>query len=253
MGIHKEAVFGILVMALGLSACNGSDGGSMQVAQDQVNGAPATIPPGGVGPGSGTPTTGGDPSTAKLGNPCSSSDSSHMCLALKYVVYKNPAGSDVVGSATALSNLATINSIWSQCNISFQIDEFVEVNPTDYGLNYNTPTQGELDSIRSAFVDKRTLLVATTGAWSGSLGAGAANAWTTLPGGGNYGVVLEGPVGNFAPIIAHELGHYLNLDHVSDGSDVMNPIISSSSTGLRASQCSAARSAVSYYWTAMLR
>jgi hypothetical protein len=75
-----------------------------------------------------------------------------------------------------------------------------------------------------------------------------------MPGGGGpFGAILERPVASFANIIAHELGHYLNLYHVSDATDIMNPIIYSSSTKLTSSQCATARSAASFFWSKMYR
>jgi hypothetical protein len=67
------------------------------------------------------------------------------------------------------------------------------------------------------------------------------------------GVVMEQPVGAYPNIIAHELGHYLNLGHVSDSANVMNPIIYSNSTRVDPSQCEAARAAATYWWTNMIR
>ena len=56
-------------------------------------------------------------------------------------------------------------------------------------------------------------------------------------------------MGTFGLIIAHELGHYLNLLHVSDSSALMNPVIYSSSKSLYSSQCNTARAAANYYWS----
>ena len=250
MSIHKEALIGGLTLIRGLSACNGPNGpAGQELGRDQVSGSPALIPPN-TPPATGA--GGGGPNTAKLGDTCGSTDKSQICLALKYVVYTDSAGAPVVDRPTALANLASINSIWSQCNIAFQIDDFVELNPADYGLTYNTPTMKELSTIRSDLSNSTELLVVTTGAWAGSW-SGSANAWTAMPSGGPFGVVLEGPVGNFGPIIAHELGHYLNLGHVNDSSDVMNAIISTGSTGLTTQQCTDARAAAGFFWIPMSR
>ena len=74
-----------------------------------------------------------------------------------------------------------------------------------------------------------------------------------MPGGSPYGVVIEKPMGNFPNIVAHALGHYLNLDQVNDRTDVMNPVIDSGSTRLTRTQCNTARSAANYFWTRMQR
>jgi hypothetical protein len=178
-----------------------------------------------------------------------------MCLAVKYVVYDDSKGSAVVDDKAAIRNIDAINRIWSECNIGFQIDKYVAANPTQYKLAFNTANLSDLNSIRKTFQDSSTLLVVTTGSWnrSGTLGNTGANAWTNMPGEGVYGVVMESDVGTYSNIIAHELGHYLNLDHVNDESDLMNPIIYDGSTTLTQSQCNEARAAVSNYWTAMKR
>jgi hypothetical protein len=129
------------------------------------------------------------------------------------------------------------------------------VNPSTQNLAYETANNEDLTSIRAAFTTETSLLVVLTGTWNrtGSLGGTAANAWTAMPGDGPYGAILEQPVADFPNIIAHELGHYMNLPHVSDTSDLMNPIIYPTSGSLTADQCETARSAATSYWSKMLR
>ncbi|MGK5082624.1 matrixin family metalloprotease, partial [Bdellovibrionota bacterium FG-1] len=190
-----------------------------------------------------------------VGDSCQSSDPQHLCVALKYVPYLDGNGAPVVTSAQAIANVTAINKVWAQCNIGFQIDEFVPANPKDFGFSFQTANLSELDPIRTAFDDDHTLLVVTTGTWnrSGTLGNTGANAWTNMPGSGPYGAILEQPVGTNANIVAHELGHYLNLDHVSNLPQLMNPIIYDTSTQLTATECATARSAVTGYWKKMMR
>ncbi len=253
----KLAVSPLLLLILFLlPACNGPSSDApigTVLGRDQVNDAskplPNEAPP---DTSNGNPNSGENSST-RLGDSCHTSDPAHLCLSLKYVVYENLQAKAIVSGQEALQNLALINKTWLQCNIGFEIGEYLSVDPQKYGLSFNTSSMSELSQIRSEFDDNSTLLVVTTGAWSGSLGAGAANAWTTMPGGGTYGAILEEPVGNYPNIIAHELGHYLNLSHVSDTSDVMNPVIYQGSTQLTTNQCEMARSAASYYWKTMLR
>jgi len=245
------SIFGAGMM--GLSGCNGTLGVGQLQGQDNIVHDPipiASLTPPKVIPG-------GDSSknSVAVGTSCHPSDSSHYCVGLKYVVYNDFSGAPVASLSLAGSNLSSMNQVWAKCKIAFQVDQFEAVNPSQYGLKFNTANDGELDMIRQAFDDTTHFLVVTTGKWdrTGSLGNTGANAWTNLPGDAIFGSIMEAPVGNYPNIIAHELGHYMNLNHVSDTSDLMNPIIYDSSTQLTASQCSIATQALMNYWTAMLR
>ncbi|MBC7692572.1 MAG: matrixin family metalloprotease [Methylotenera sp.] len=178
---------------------------------------------------------------------CHSDDPSQKCLALNYVTYTNSKGDAVTDQAAATRNLATINQIWKSCGIQFQIDNYQAVDPTKFGLS-KVDSMNELDQIRKAFNDGNTLLIAQTGYWGT-----AKNAWTAMPGSGPYGAVFESTVADFGNIVAHELGHYLNLDHVNSNSDVMSAIIYPDSNKLTPDQCQEARAAVDSFWKNMQR
>lgn len=197
---------------------------------------------------------GGD-AHALTGASCHSEDAGHLCVAIKYVAYRDSNRVPTVTESDASSAIERLNGIWAQCKLSFQVDQFLEVNPADHGLSYNTSSYSDLTKIRNAFNDGRSLLIVTTGPWdrSGTLGNTGANAWTSLPGGGPHGAILEKSVGRFHPIIAHELGHYLNLMHVSSSAQMMNPVIYSSSTVISRSECESARAAAQYFWGNTLR
>ena len=190
-----------------------------------------------------------------IGPPCASSDENNVCLAVKYVVYKDGEGQELLSAEEAVDNLKGINDVWAQCNIAFQIDKFAPVAPEDYGFNYDPAEETEISGIRGGLSDDSTLLLVTTGNWnrSGSLGNTYANAWTSLPGDFPFGVVLEQSVGSFPNIIAHEIGHYLNLLHVEDTGNVMNPVIYPESTTFDADQCELAKSTALTSWQKMLR
>lgn len=193
-----------------------------------------------------------------VGDSCSTrNDPNHVCLGLKYVAYEVPEDNDpaTVTEQQALANVQGINRIWQQCDLAFEINEFDTVDPTADDLPYDIANYSDLESIRRDFGVANALLVVTTGKWdrAGSLGDTSANAWTALPGGAPYGAVLEEPVATFSNIIAHELGHYLNLSHVPDATDLMNPVIYATSSELTAAQCQTARSAATYFWWRMLR
>jgi hypothetical protein len=199
---------------------------------------------------------------ASIGTTCRSGGST-QCLAIRYIVFQSPdptpqaspAFVPVVSQEVILNNLTTINQIWQSCGIQFEIEEFGAVSPEDYGIKSNPSTFTDLDQIRGAFGSNSQLLVVTTDPWdrTGTLGQTSANGWTTLPLAPPYGTILEQVVGDYPFLIAHELGHYLNLLHVSDYLDLMNPLVYSDSVSLSASQCSGAEAAIQAYWTVMLR
>jgi hypothetical protein len=237
--------FAISLMAL--AACNGTDqngGLGNNLGTDELSGTPISINPG-------NNSTGSTPSSM-VGTGCHSNDPNQICIGVKFVTFKDSAGTPTVTQNQAIADMATTNVIWKQCNIAFQIDEYSAVAPGDSNLEYATSSFSALDTIRNQFNDGKTFLVAVTGQWVGALNTNA-NAWTNLPGSGSYGAIFESSVGTYGNIVAHELGHYLNLDHVNDQSDVMNPVIYDNSIGLYNSQCSAARAAATGYWGKMLR
>ena len=289
---RASAVLMSVSCIMGLSACNSNETGTPgQVqGQDQIVHAPIVIPSSSSSDTSQTsidsdtpepspsdvvsvptstpsPTTSPSPeasptssptpspSPTTLGPACHGDNAQTFCLGVKYVVYKDTAGKAVVNEAETLSNLATINKIWSQCKITFQIDTYLAANPTQYGLRFNTANNSELDDIRETFQDDNHLLLVTTGSWnrSGSLGSTGANAWANMPGDSILGVVMESDVGTYPNLIAHELGHYLNLDHAGDSTNLLSPIIYSTSTSLTTGQCNEAKAAIKGYWKAMLR
>ena len=186
---------------------------------------------------------------------CKSTDPDQICLALKYSVYQDRSGKPVVSQDAAVANIREVDEVWRQCKISFEIENFVGVNPDQDELSFEPSEMNELDSIRRRLNDPDHLLVVTTGSWNraGSLGGTSANAWTAMPWEDLYGAILEKPVARFSNIIAHELGHYLNLDHVNDSRSLMNPVIYDHSTYLSPEQCESARSAVQSYWQKMVR
>ncbi len=186
---------------------------------------------------------------------CGSDDPEHLCLALKYVSFEDSAGEPAVSEEKAHEVVSRINSLWDQCRLGFFIEKFATVDPGEQGLRYQLAAYPELTSVRSALAEPSRLLVVTTGKWdrSGSIGNTRANAWTSMPGNGPYGIVLEKPVAANANLIAHELGHYLNLPHLNNQTAVMNPIIYARSRSIPEAQCEVARSAVRDYWPKAIR
>lgn len=225
------------------TACNSETDPNIILGKDNVENPPGYIPPGAVNPDGG------------VGSGCNTSDPNSICLAVKFVAFKDSSGTPTVTREQAAGVVDAMNTLWSQCSINFTLENYLPVNSTDYGIRYSIANYSELTQVRNTFEDDHTLLLAVTGTWNraGSLGGTGANAWTSLPGSGPYGAIMEKPVGTNGNLIAHEVGHYLNLGHVSDSYALMNPIIYGRSTNIYSSQCNTARSASKYFWTAMIR
>jgi len=246
-----------LTLTFGLVGCGHSISSADLAGLSPGVGAPSSPAGGGLASiPTNPPSVGGGVSSRVGALPgCHSNDSTQLCLALNYVVFSSPNGDPVVTAPIVYSGVSAINQIWEQCKIQFQVDQLLFVEPQKFHLPFHSSENSDLDEIRKQFMNHSTLLVVTTGKWdrNGSLGSTGANAWTTTPGENFYGAILEAPVGDYPNLIAHELGHYLNLDHVDDADELMNPMIYRRSTQLTQSECEVAQSAIQSYWRAMLR
>jgi hypothetical protein len=173
-------------------------------------------------------------------------------LSLKYVSYMREDGKPVLSKEQAVHVVKQVNGLYERCGIRFRLEEYVEAESSRYGLPFNVNSVSSMDSIRTPFASDRSLVVVNTGDWDQSR-MGSANAWTAMPGEHPLGAVLESVVADNANIAAHELGHYLGLDHVSDSLNLMNPIIYGNSIQLTESQCEGMRATAQSVHTAALR
>lgn len=196
-------------------------------------------------------------SSAELpwGDEMAVNDPSHITVALQYVSYVDDGGKDVLGTEQARKVVAGINNLYKPCNLHFRVEEYVPVNPKDRGLELNPDAMSDLAPIRSEFETDSMLTVVNTGNWdnSGGLGADGANAWTMMPGNTPTGAIIEGSAADSANLVAHELGHYLNLDHASVKTNLMNPVIYDNSTVLSAEQCETVRASAERDWPGSVR
>lgn len=201
------------------------------------------------------PDVGSSPMGQNVGGRCAGSSRGKLCLALRYVVYRDSQGLPVESEEEASKKLERVNQIWQSCEIGFQMDHYFAVRPSELNLRFRTAEYSELEEIRRRLTTSKELLVVVTGAWDrqGSIGNTWANAWTTLPGESYSGAILEGAVSGSENVLAHELGHYLSLGHSEERASLMHPVIYLDSTQLRAEDCVAARWAISQYWEQMLR
>lgn len=163
-----------------------------------------------------------------------------IVVALKFVNYQNDEGKPVATESATKEAVKGMNAIYKQCGVAFVAEDIIEVTPKNRGLEYSLSSMGELDPTRAEFAESDQLVVINTGPWS--MG-GSANAWAKMPGSSEepLGAVLEESVAADEGITAHEVGHYLNLDHASDEANLMNPVIYKTSRALSAEQCATVR------------
>ncbi len=179
-------------------------------------------------------------------------------LGIRYVVYV-PADQPLSPAETSNTKLQElfkgINSIWASCGIAFE-PQFVVAEAEHSPRQNRAPAAlGELFKIRRELKQENSMLIAVTKPWDRkeSLGKTGANAWTAMPGTEDHGIVVEWPERWNSNLLAHELGHYLGLDHREKRSELMAPVIYRDSTGLSAEECTAARHTASAYWKKMIR
>jgi hypothetical protein len=158
-------------------------------------------------------------------------------LAVRIIGLTDDQGKTTLNQQSAAQLLQAVNQEYRQnsCGIEFDFQSFQAANPQDMGLEYNTSSLSDLDRYRSQFDDGKSLLIVNTGKWAPSMAP--ANAWTAMPGESPMGSVFEASVAGYPQIVAHELGHYLGLNHVSDDHNMMNPVIESYSTQITPEQC----------------
>jgi hypothetical protein len=186
-------------------------------------------------------------SGATLTPTCTSSDPAHLCIGLKLVSYSQN-GSPSLTEAQAIALVNGINQVWNQCNIAFQLEKYVSVDPTTLNLEYNTDWKANAGNVRAAFNENNSFLVVAVGSLSG-----ATIAVTEMPGGGPYGTLVEQEFATNPLTVGHELGHYQGLYHVSDTTNLMDPYIGPNTSGLSTSQCAIAHTTDAAYWQAMMR
>ncbi len=181
---------------------------------------------------------------------CQSDRPGTLCLNLKFVEYKNDSESARKARSDARKIINEVNKVWEPCRIQFKMKHFAWVDPKKYRLPQTTSHLSELHPIRDAFADGRNLLLVITDNWNrrGSLGQTFANAWTSFPGDNHEGAIIERKAKHDPNLSAHELGHYLGLDHERDYQNLMNPVVHYNSQGLTENQCTVARITAEKYW-----
>ncbi len=159
-----------------------------------------------------------------------------LTLALKFVEFFQEDGTPVLSEKNVHDLVAKINPYFQSCKIRFQMEDYRALDSKSYGLSFTIQSAKEMKKLRKPFDDSRYLVVINTQKWDHEK-MGAPNAWTAMPGEFPSGVVIEAPVASYPELVAHELGHYLNLNHVSNVKNLMNPIIYRTSEFFTPEQC----------------
>ncbi len=179
-------------------------------------------------------------------------------LGIRYVVYlptREPLPPAETSNAKLQELFKGINAIWSSCGIAFVPQLVVAEADRSPRQNRAPAALDELFKIRHELKQDGSMLIAVTQPWNraDSLGKTGANAWTAMPGTEDHGIIVEWPERWNSNLLAHELGHYLGLDHREKRSELMAPVIYRDSTGLSSEECTAARHTASAYWKKMIR
>ena len=173
-------------------------------------------------------------------------------LALRFVELLHQDGSLMMSEGAARGLTKKVNKIFSACQIQFSLEDYQVVKPQDVGLSNYPKSLTQMTNFRKPFFDPRYLVIIKTGKWDHNK-VGNANAWTAMPGDAPSGVVIESPVSSFAGLVAHELGHYLDLYHVENSKNLMNAMIYGDSKQLSQKQCLTMRSTAMKVWASALR
>jgi hypothetical protein len=196
---------------------------------------------------------GSRPSTLTGGESCRSNDPRKLCFAIRYVSYRDESGVAVANRKMAIEQVRKANALWAQCGIAFELENYETADPRRHGLRFGEESERETYEIRRRFARPSSLLVVVTGEWSSY-----AVAWTEPPGFETHGTILSSEVASDPEILAHELGHYLNLDHpVSQPrewrANLMNWRVYPDSRRLTQAQCARARKAGTTSWKSARR
>jgi hypothetical protein len=191
--------------------------------------------------------------------------SGHTCLALQIDHLasspKVPGKKlhDLPHLMDAEKTLKKVNRIWAPCRISFISEKQWVVDPAEYGLwPLKTGTIPDLQAIITALWDPRFLEVLVLGKILES--DGMTFAGFAVSSVGDYtekdpgGVVIRDVHVNDGMILAHELGHLLNLQHTDRDDALMQPRHSSGSdTELSAAECETANARIHHRFKSAIR
>lgn len=175
-----------------------------------------------------------------------------ISIAVKFVALRpSQNGAPQLASRQEVEQLvARMSKLWSPCNVSFVLEEFVEPRAEDLGLPYNPGTPSDRFLIRQRLSDQKRATYIITGKWNRARDPydNGSNAFSSVPGDGPQGIVLEDWVSRSHRLLSHEFGHLGgNLDDTSGPLDLMNHVVGAGNTQLSPEQCQQVVASIKQY------
>lgn len=183
-----------------------------------------------------------------------------LTIAVRYLAFTDSSGAPVAQNGAVQQMVEGMSRYWRQCAIQFSLEEYQSIDAGSIGARYNPSNYSELDEMRMATQNDSQLTVIGTGAWnrSGSLGASGSNCYSSFPGDRAEGIVCEFKSAAKDFMMAHEVGHWLNLRHTNSPStdavddthsgnvagNLMDHVVATSHDKMTPGQCYRAREAI---------
>lgn len=183
-------------------------------------------------------------------------------VAVRYLAFRG--GDGAVAKRDAVEKMVShMSDVWSQCYIGFMLENYSEIEPSGINAQFSPANYSELDSMREATQSDSDLEIIGSGKWNraGDLGNSGSNCYSSFPGDQAQGIVCEASSAASPTIMAHEVGHWLNLYHTDDptsdyiddttwqnqAGNLMLHLVAPTNTELTHGQCARARSAIAKF------
>lgn len=174
-----------------------------------------------------------------------SKNNEELTVAVRYMSFRESSGGAIVDEATVKGMMGKISDVWSQCNISFVLEAYEVLDPSGIGAKMSPNSFYDIDTLRTKLQTDSDLLMVATGPWGRDGDLGNPNCYSSFPGDEADGIVCEQKVTGNGNLLAHEVGHWLDLVHTSTGgTNLMSPVISPANSEISADQCATARTAI---------
>ncbi|MEW6055242.1 MAG: M12 family metallo-peptidase [Bdellovibrionota bacterium] len=184
-----------------------------------------------------------------------------LTIAVRYLSFRDSSGT-AVASESKVRNMIDndVAAVWRQCGISFKLERYEAVDASYANARYSPANYSELNQMRINTQSENDLVIIGTGTWNraGDLGNSGSNCYSSFPGDRAEGIVCEKKSAGSSLIMAHEVGHWLNLRHTNSPTtdavndttsrnvayNLMDHIVRPSNDELTKGQCVRARTAI---------